>query len=125
MNDREACQKTEVFEFPEPLLVFFGQLLAGPVDGFGSVGVESLQIGIDAAVFVVVALDARHAHRTDDVETLLGVGVVSDDIAQAGVVGAILGFGILKDHLQSFQVCVDIGDDGVLHLSSILKSIIR
>ena len=107
--------QADVFEFAQPFLVVVVQLLARPVDGFGGVGVEAFQRFIAGAIFVVVALDAGDVHGPDDVQAFLGIGIVADDIAQAGDMRAFLFLNILQNHLERLQIGVDIGDNGVLH----------
>jgi hypothetical protein len=80
------------------------------------VGVEAFQNLIRRAIFVVIAFNARDIHGADDVEAFLGIGVVSDNIAEASHMRAFLGFDVGENDLQSLQVAVYVSDYCVLHL---------
>ena len=56
-----------------------------------------------------------HVHLADDLEAFLGIGVVADDVAEAGIVRALLLLDVLQDHLEGLQVGVNVGDNGKLH----------
>src|SRR6185312_7799919 len=73
----------------------------------GCSGIKTFQADFGGAVFVVIAFHAGHAHGADDVEAFLGVGVITHDVAKAGVMGAFLGFGVFQNHLQRLQIGVD------------------
>ena len=93
-----------------------GQLGARPVDGFGGVGIETFQMVVGGAVFVVVALDAGDVHVADDLEAFLGIGVVADDVAEADVMRGLLLFGVRQNGVERFQIAVNVSDDGEFHL---------
>ena len=78
-------------------------------------GIEAFQILFGGTVLVVIALDARQVHLADLIQAFLGIGVVPDDIAQTGVVGAPIRFRILQYGLEGFPIPVDVGDNRVLH----------
>src|SRR5207249_12066697 len=59
--------------------------------------------------------DTWHSHAANDVQAFFRVGVVTNHIAQACVMGTALLFRVLEYHVQSFQIRVDIGNDCVLH----------
>jgi len=90
VDEGEVGDYFGVFEVAQPLAFLVGQLSACPVDGFGGGGVETFKRIVGGAVFVVVAFDARHVHFADDVEAFPGIGVVADNIADAGVVRDLL-----------------------------------
>ena len=115
MNHGEVRGHAGVFQFAEPLLVVVVQLVAGPVDGVSGVGVESFKMIVGGTVFVVVALDAGNIHLADDLQAFIGVGVIADDIAQTDDMGGILGADIFQHNLKSFQISVNVCDDGVFH----------
>ena len=102
VNNRKVGYQSKVFQVPEPLTIIFGQLFLGPFNGGFGMGIEPLEIPLHGAVFVVVAFDARHAHFPDDVQTFLGIGVVSDHIAQAGIVSTLIFLSILQNRLECF-----------------------
>ncbi len=118
VNDGEIGHHARVFQVPQPLPVFGAELGARPIDGLGGGGVEPFEMFLAGAILVVIPLYARHVHGTYDVEALLGIGVVADDIAQAGVMGHLLFFTILQHHLERVQIAVDVGYDGKLHFKN-------
>ena len=63
----------------------------------------------------MVSLYAGNVHLADDVQAFLGVGVVADHVAQAGVMRALLVFDVLQNHLERLQIGVNVGYDGKLH----------
>ena len=115
MDDGEVGDQPDVAQLAEPEDVLLAELGAGPVDGRGGVRVEALEGGIYGAVFVVVPLDHGHVHLADHVEALLGVRVVADHIAEAGVVSHLVGLCIRQHSLETLPVGVDVGDDRVFH----------
>ncbi len=104
-----------VFQIAQPFFVVFGKLVARPVDGFGGVRIEAVEMVFGGAVFVVVALDAGDVHLADDLEAFLGIGVVAHDVAEADDVRGVLGANVLQHHLEGIQVAVNVCDDGVFH----------
>src|ERR1017187_4533247 len=60
-------------------------------------GVEAIQRPVGGTILVVVSLDDGDVHLADDFEAFLGVGVIADDIAQAGEMGALLLFDVLQN----------------------------
>jgi hypothetical protein len=64
----------------------------------------------------VVALDARHPQIPNDVQAFLGIGIITDHIAQAGIVRAVLLLDVLKDNIERIQIGVYIGYDRKLHV---------
>jgi hypothetical protein len=48
----------------------------------------------------VVSLDDGDVHLADDSEAFLGIGVIADDIAEAGEMGALLLFDVLQNDLE-------------------------
>jgi hypothetical protein len=115
VDDGKAGDEPDVFEIAQPLAIFGTELAAGPVDGFGRVGVETLQVFVGRAVFVVVTLDAGHAHAAHDIEAFLGVGVVADDVTEATIVGALLLFCVVQNDVERLEVGVNVCDDRVSH----------
>ena len=99
VDDGEVGDHPDVFQVAQPLAVFRRQLLAGPVHGLGGGGVEAIQRPVGGAILVVVALDDGDVHLADDVEAFLGIGVVADHVAQAGVMGALLLLDVLQNDL--------------------------
>ena len=87
------------------------------MDGFGGIGIETFQMVVGGAVFIVIALDAGDVHVADDFEAFLGIGVVADDVAEADVMRGLLLFGVRQDGLERLQVAVNVSDDGEFHLS--------
>jgi hypothetical protein len=65
----------------------------------------------------MIAFDTGDVHFPHDVEALFGIGIVTDDVTQAHVVGTFLLFDILKDNLESVQVGMDIRNNGELHFT--------
>jgi hypothetical protein len=106
-----------VFKVAQPLAFVLRKLFPRPVDGVGGVRVESFQRIVRRAVFVVVAFHAGDVHLADDGEAFLGVGVVTDDVAEADDMGCVLGLDVGQNGLEGFQVAVDVSDDGVSHFS--------
>jgi hypothetical protein len=99
------------------------QLTARPVDGFGGVRVKTFEVILGGAVFIVVALDAGDVHLADDLEAFLGIGVVAHNVAEADDVRGVLGADVFQHDLESFQIAVNVCDDGVFHfLANDLKS---
>ena len=120
MNNLKAGDQPDVFKFLEPLPVLLGQLLACPLNRFGRVGIEPFEVGFARTIFVMVSFHAGHTHIADEVEALLGIGVVTDHVPQADVMGAFLVPGVLQDHPQRLEIGVDIGDDCVFHFKTTL-----
>ena len=116
VDDGEVVDQFGVLQVTEPLALLVGKLCAGPTDGLGGVGIESFQMVIGGTVFVVVALHAGDVHVANDLETFLGVGVVTDDIAQADVMGGLLLFSVGQNGPEGFQIAVNVSDDGEFHL---------
>ena len=121
MDDGEVGDHPDVFQVAQPLAVFRRQLLAGPVHRLGGGGVEAVQRPVGGAILVVVALDDGDVHLADDVEALLGIGVIADHIAQAGVMGALLLFDVLQNDLERLKIGVNVGYDCKLHAASTLQ----
>ena len=118
MHDLKTGHQSDVFQILEPLPVFFGQLLAGPLNRLSRVWIESFQIGFTGTILVVVALDARHPRVPNQVETFLRIGVITDHVPEAHVVCADLLFGVFQNHSQRLEIGVNIGDDGVFHFKT-------
>jgi hypothetical protein len=116
VDDGEAGDETDVTQFAQPFAIVLGQLLASPVDGFLGVRVEAFKIVLGGTIFVVVAFDDGHAHLAHEVEAFFGIGIVTDHIAQTGVVGAAHGFGVGQDCLKRLPIGVNISYDRVTHL---------
>ena len=97
VDNRKARDHPDILQFAQPLAVFLGQLFPGPVDRLGRGRVESVKWSGARAVFVMVAFDTGDSEVPDDLQAFLGVCVVSDDIAQAGGVGALLEFDVFQN----------------------------
>ena len=106
----------DIFQVAQPLAVVGGQLFAGPTHGLGGGGIEAVERLVGGAVFVVIALDDGDVHLADDIQAFLGVGVIADDIAEAGEMGAFLLLDVLQNDLKRLQVGVNVGYDGKLHV---------
>jgi len=87
------------------------------------VRIKTFEMVFAGAVFVVVALDDGDIQVAHDLEAFLGVGVVTDDVAEAYDVRGFLRADVLQHDLKSFQIAVDVCNDGVFHfLANNLKS---
>ena len=117
VNDGEIGHHARVLQVTQPLTIILGELSACPIDGFGGGGVEAFEMLIAGTVFVVVAFDAGHVHRANDVETFLGIGVVADNISEAGVMRHLLLLAIFEHDLKRFEIAVDVGYDSKLHVN--------
>jgi hypothetical protein len=115
VDDGKAGDETDVTEFAQPFAVVLGQLFARPVDRFLRVRVETFEIGFGGAIFVVISFDHGHAHLTHEIEAFFGIGIVTDHIAQAGVVGAAHGFGVRQDCLKRLPIGVNVSYNCVTH----------
>ena len=116
VNDRKAGHQPDVFKLLEPLPIVPGQLRTRPLDCFRRMRVEPVQIRLAGTILVVVSFHTRHPHVPDDIEAFLRIGVVADDVAKAGVMGAVLFFCVVQHHPQRLQIGVDVSYDGVLHV---------
>ena len=63
----------------------------------------------------MIAFDDGHSHLAHDIEAFLGIGVVADDIAQTGDMGAVLVFDVGQNRIERLQIGVYVGDNRVLH----------
>jgi hypothetical protein len=63
----------------------------------------------------VVSLDDGDVHFADHVEALFGIGVIADDIAEAGVMRAFLLLDIGQNDLKRLKIGVNVGYDCKLH----------
>ena len=63
----------------------------------------------------MVSLHARHAHVADDRQTLSGVRVVADEVADACVMRASLIARVTQDGHQGFEIGVDVAENRKLH----------
>ena len=117
VDDREVGDHAHVLQVAQPLAVLGRQLLAGPVHRLGGGGIEAIQRLVGRAILVVVALDDGHVHLADDVQAFLGIGVVADHVAQAGVMGALLLLDVLQNDLERLKVGVYVGYNCKLHVS--------
>ena len=121
VDDGEVGDHADVFQVAQPLAVFRGQLFAGPVHRLGGGGIEPVQRPVRGTILVVVPLHDGDVHLANDLEALLGVGVVADHIAQAGVMGALLLLDVLQHDLERLQIGVDVGYNCKLHSASTLR----
>ena len=90
------------------------QLLARPEDGPLGARVESF--GIEQGSLVVVAQHANVALH-HQVDAFAGIGPIADDVAQAVDFGDPLLPDIGQHRLESFEVAVNVADQGTLHES--------
>ena len=116
VDDGEIAHLADHFEVAEPLLVGFGKLVAGPVDGLFGEWVEADEVVHDRGLLVVVSLDHGAVELAHDVEAFAGVGVVADDVAEADVVGDLVLFGVGEDGLEGLEIGVDVSEDGESHV---------
>jgi hypothetical protein len=63
----------------------------------------------------MVPFDAGQVHLENNLEAFLWIRVVPDNIAQADNMGGVLAFNVVQNNLKSFQIAMDVGDDGVFH----------
>jgi len=92
------------------------------VDSLGGEGIEAFEGVFAGAVFVMVALDAGNVHGADDVQALLGAGIVADHVTQAYNLVDLLFADVREDHLEGIQIPVNICNNGVFHwLTDYLK----
>ena len=105
----------------EPAEILLRELRAGPEHGCFRVGIESLHdVVAVGCIFVMVALDDGEVREgADDVETLLRIGVVTDNVAKADIMFDLFLLANGKDVVQSLKVAVDIADDGIFHSSAL------
>ena len=66
-------------------------------------------------MFVVVAFDGRTIHIANDVYAFVRIGVVTDHVAQADVMRAIVLLGVGCDRFESLEVGVDVAKNGKAH----------
>jgi hypothetical protein len=118
VDEGEAGDQAHVFEVAQPLAVFGGELVAGPVNGFGGVGIEAFEVVFDGAIFVVVAFNDGDVHAANDVEAFFGIGIVADDITQTGDMGAVLSLNVGQNRVERLQIGVYVSDYRVLHSST-------
>src|SRR5262249_28781724 len=89
------------------------ELLAGPEDR--ALGADVEPVGVEHRPLVVVAQEGDPAALHHPVDTLTGVGPVTDDIAQAIDLGDLLRLDVVEDDLQGFEVPVDVTDQSTTH----------
>jgi len=90
MHDREVFDLAHVSQTLQPLCVVKRELFASPLDCFCGFRIKSVERHVGGAIFVVIAFDAGGVHRPNNVEARFWVGVVTDKIAEEGVMGAML-----------------------------------
>jgi hypothetical protein len=58
-------------------------------------------VGAQAGQFIVIAFHRGAIEIADDVEALLGVGIVADDVSEADMVRALMGLRVRQDCLKA------------------------
>jgi len=106
-------------EISQPFAFFLGKLLACPLDGLGGLWVESPEFIVAADVGIVIAHhNAQKLEVANDFQALVGIGIVSDSVADADVVSDAEAFGFLKDRGQGLQVRMDVTYNSDFHLEA-------
>jgi hypothetical protein len=116
VDDGEIPHLADETESAQPGFVFLGEMLAGPVDGFLGEGVEIFEDGLGGGLLVVIAHYHGAIELADDLDALVGVCIVTDDIAQADVMGTVPGFRVGEDSAERFEICMNVSEDGETHL---------
>jgi len=75
VDDREAGNHPHVLQIAQPLAIFGTELFAGPVYGFGSRGIETIERLIRGAVIVVISLHHRDVQLADNIEAFFWVAL--------------------------------------------------
>ena len=117
VDNGEAGDHANVFEIAQPLAIIFGELFAGPVDGFGRGRIEAIERLLSGAVVVMISLNAGNVHAADNIEAFLGIGIIANDIPETCKMGAFLLFNVLQNNLERFKIGVDVRYDRKLHAS--------
>ena len=86
------------------------ELIARPEDGALGRLVEA--IGIEHGALVVVA-EQDHFAGHDPIDAFARIGTVTDDVAEAVDLGDVELRDVCEDGLESFQVTVNVADDGL------------
>ena len=102
VDDGEIPHLPDEPQAGEPLFVFIGEVFAGPAQGGVGQRIEGFQRSVQVRLFVVIAFDHRAAQSLDDLHAFMGIGVVTDDVADADVMGAAALLCVSQDGFQSF-----------------------
>ena len=87
--------------------------LARPIDRLQRHRIETVRVKQGRLIVVAQNRDLTRIH--DPVQALARIGTVADDVAQAVDLRHALLANVLQDHLQGFDVRVNITDEGPLH----------
>ena len=115
VDDGKALDLPDIFQVAQPGPLFFAQLFPGPPDGFGGQNIKTGQIHVAGAVLVMIPHDGRTIERPDEFQAFAGIGPVTDDITQTDIVRALLLLRVGEDGLQSFEVAMNIAENGKFH----------
>ncbi len=115
VNDGEVPHLSHEFVGQEPVALFLGELVAGPFEGMTGEMVESFQLGVPGGFLVMIAPDHGASQIPHDPQAFTGIGIVTDDITDADIVGALLSLRVGKHCLQCFQIGVDVSKNCKFH----------
>ena len=99
----------------QPCLVFVRQVLARPIDRRFRQRIEAAGRLGERGLFIVVSLHHRALHILHDLDAFMGVGVVTDHVAEADEMRAIVCARVGQHGFGGLEIGVKIAKNGETH----------
>ncbi len=100
----------------QPYFVLRGEVIARPLDGALGQFIKVARGFDQRGLFVMIALDDGAVHVADAFDALVRVGVVTDDVAQANKVRAVVLVRVIQHGIKRLKVGMNITADRETHL---------
>ena len=100
----------------QPHLVLRCEVIARPFDGALGEFIEVARGFDQRGLFVMIALDDGTVDVADAFDALVGVGVVTDDVAQTNKVRAVVLVRVLQHSVKRLEVSMNVTENCVAHV---------